>query len=1247
MKRFIALLGISAAVLFSTDILAWETGIVGTAKFSFGYGLAVKVDAAGSVVAAGALSSSGGDLDFIVLKFGANGSELWRKAIRGTASGPSLATTNEAKALAIAGDGSIAAAGFMGNTGTGGDFTVVKLDTNGNELWRRAINGSANGDDEARAVSFDAAGNIVAAGLSANGSTGKDLLVVKFDASGNELWRYVLNGTANGDDQANALALDGAGNVFAAGFLTNSGTGSDFAVVKLSGANGAELWRRVVNGAINAADFANAIAVDAAGNVFAVGQILNGRDPNDPQISLTTMIVKFDGASGNELWRDSNRLAFVVGSTVHGNAVTIDSSGNPVLVGQSFWNDHGDVHRSMAVQKNDGASGAVLFRQGFGDSPSADAFSLALDAAANIYVAGYLRASLNPAETRDFTVIKVPASGGGGFSTWSHRITANGTADAAFGVAVDGAGNAIAAGTVQSVVGGVEANAFTVAKLDAATGGELWTQFLTGSAGAGLNGGLGVAIDSAGDILAAGYLQNTAVHVDFSVAKLDRNTGDEVWRSSINGDAGNDEQALAIAVDGAGNAIAAGYVVNQATGQDFAVAKFDGASGAELWRKFVDSDGGSGLRERANAVAVDAQGNIFVAGLLAFSANSFTLMKLNGATGAEIWRQMSSGGGEALALAIDSAGDVAVTGNAFMGGTGNTTVVMKINGATGGILWRQDVGVLRSTAEAHAIAVDPAGNIVAGGFITTSGGSFTTVIKYNGATGAEIWRSSSIAATHIAVGGGGSVALAGGSAGDFAVSKLDGATGTELWRRVINGSSNGTDDFARQVAVDALGDVFAVGSVMNQNTGSDVLLVKLDRGSGAEIWRKEIDGSLANSFDQGWGLVLDSAGNVAAVGATEETGTGSAFTVVMLNGADGSDFTGDTPPPVASASQDIGSVGAAGSTSYSNGTFTVRASGSDIWNTADGFRFAYQSFSGDGEIVAHVVSLGNSDPWAKAGVMIRETLAAGSKHAMMGITPGNGTTFLYRVQTDGSSASQTPFDGLTAPYWVKLVRAANTLTGYKSTDGVNWVQVGSQTITMPANVYIGLAVSSHNNSASTTATFDNVSITAGASVGGPQAVVWVNPMNVIVNGNNLQENCGGCGDSGAQSHQTIASGSGYVEFTASETTTQRAIGLSRGNTDNSRGDIDYAIMLWNVVYGGNKIVEIYENDVYKWGPIPYTTGDVFRIAVENGQVKYSKNGTVFYTSANAPAFPLLVDSSLFTPGSTLTNAVISAPQLVN
>jgi VCBS repeat-containing protein len=174
---------------------------------------------------------------------------------------------------------------------------------------------------------------------------------------------------------------------------------------------------------------------------------------------------------------------------------------------------------------------------------------------------------------------------------------------------------------------------------------------------------------------------------------------------------------------------------------------------------------------------------------------------------------------------------------------------------------------------------------------------------------------------------------------------------------------------------------------------------------------------------------------------------------------------------------DVGAVGTAGSASYANGTFTVKASGKWIYDVADAMHFVYQAVSGDWTIVARVVSAQGS-PYPQAGVMIRETLGANSTHAYAAYEPypGPSVYFFSRASTGGTTTSQSSaVNGL--PYWVKVVRSGSTFTGYASVDGTNWAPLGpSRTITMPPNVYIGLAVSANNNSALVTATFDNVSI---------------------------------------------------------------------------------------------------------------------------------------------------------------------------
>jgi len=160
--------------------------------------------------------------------------------------------------------------------------------------------------------------------------------------------------------------------------------------------------------------------------------------------------------------------------------------------------------------------------------------------------------------------------------------------------------------------------------------------------------------------------------------------------------------------------------------------------------------------------------------------------------------------------------------------------------------------------------------------------------------------------------------------------------------------------------------------------------------------------------------------------------------------------------------------------------------GADIWGTADQFRFAYKNLSGNGSIVARVESIANTWPWAKCGVMIRERIDPGAAHAMVVLTPENGVALQYRPTMNGTSLSINE-PGLVAPYWVKLTRTGNTFTAERSEDGVTWVSItadpaaSSVQITMAANVYIGLAVTSTTLNAVTGAEFSGVATTGNVT----------------------------------------------------------------------------------------------------------------------------------------------------------------------
>ena len=185
------------------------------------------------------------------------------------------------------------------------------------------------------------------------------------------------------------------------------------------------------------------------------------------------------------------------------------------------------------------------------------------------------------------------------------------------------------------------------------------------------------------------------------------------------------------------------------------------------------------------------------------------------------------------------------------------------------------------------------------------------------------------------------------------------------------------------------------------------------------------------------------------------------------------------------SSKDIGSVGVAGEATWDEGTLTLKGAGADVWGASDAFRFAYTALDGDGTVVSRVATLEKVDAWVKAGVMMRESLSANSRHAFMLVSPGKGLAFQRRTST-GASSKHTDSGSGTAPYYVKLTRKGKTVTAYKSTNGSSWTKVASESISLPSRIYVGVAVSSHDTSQRATATFTATSVTSDAGEPEPE-----------------------------------------------------------------------------------------------------------------------------------------------------------------
>jgi len=209
------------------------------------------------------------------------------------------------------------------------------------------------------------------------------------------------------------------------------------------------------------------------------------------------------------------------------------------------------------------------------------------------------------------------------------------------------------------------------------------------------------------------------------------------------------------------------------------------------------------------------------------------------------------------------------------------------------------------------------------------------------------------------------------------------------------------------------------------------------------------------------------------------------------------------------------------------GTYAMAAGGEDIWGQADQFRYAYKRLSGNGSITARVVSIENTDEWAKAGVMIRDTLDDYSVNALMCATPSNRRSFQNRqIIAETSYQASSNIDAITLPLlWVRVVRQGNNFTGYYSENGINWIQQpddentgddaspNPQTIVMSQNVYIGLAYTSHNANAMGTAVFSDVTTTGTVTgddwqveaIGADMPSNEAQPLYVVVRGGGVEK----------------------------------------------------------------------------------------------------------------------------------------------
>jgi regulation of enolase protein 1 (concanavalin A-like superfamily) len=309
--------------------------------------------------------------------------------------------------------------------------------------------------------------------------------------------------------------------------------------------------------------------------------------------------------------------------------------------------------------------------------------------------------------------------------------------------------------------------------------------------------------------------------------------------------------------------------------------------------------------------------------------------------------------------------------------------------------------------------------------------------------------------------------------------------------RATNGAGDSGNSNTASVTTPSL--PAAPSSLSGNATSATTVALTWTDNSGNETGFK-VERATNSTFTTGLTLLTTTAANSTSYTDSTAVASTTYYYRVRATNAYGDSGNSNTVPvttPAASigifsAATNIGGATPAGSGAFNSGTsvYTVVGGGADIWGTSDQFEFVSADKSGDFTLTARVASVQNTNSWAKAGVMIRDGVAANAIQAMVAITPGNGVAFQWRSTTGGAS-STAGVAGVVAPQYVRITRTGSSIKAEYSANGTTWTQVGTtQTISFPTAVKAGLAVTSHTQGTGCTSTFDNV---AFATTGAPAA----------------------------------------------------------------------------------------------------------------------------------------------------------------
>ncbi|REJ80369.1 MAG: T9SS C-terminal target domain-containing protein [Bacteroidetes bacterium] len=422
----------------SAGTIQWAR-VVGGAAGQDDIPSALVIDSNGDVIITGKSDADPNPLvtnnDFMTVKYNSGGTLQWNKTYAGTR----VSGSDIASALVVDNSGNVYVAGGSENILTQKDATVVKYDATGNQIFFKNNNGEGDFSESGRAIVIDANDRSYIAGYSYQEARNRDILLVALETNGDTICSFLYNGTKNDDDELSAIGIDASGNIYATGYTKGEGQGSNIITIKWNANTCDTAWTRIYNFSAKESDRGESLVVDAAGNVYVTGR--SDSNPVDTVDNNDIVTMKYD-TNGNLLWLQ--RYDGSGSGRDEPSKILLDNAGNVLVCGRMEKANDDDfvLLKYSAATGNPVWPSPALYNGPFSNDDRA--LDMAIDANNNIFICGYSQTGSGNA-TDDAAVVKFDPNGAPiAFYFLDYDGSGLGN-DRAVAITTDAAGNVIVA----------------------------------------------------------------------------------------------------------------------------------------------------------------------------------------------------------------------------------------------------------------------------------------------------------------------------------------------------------------------------------------------------------------------------------------------------------------------------------------------------------------------------------------------------------------------------------------------------------------------------------------------------------------------------------------------------------------------------------------------------------------------------------------------------------------------------------